>query len=326
MAAFSPDRRVLLSALTLSACATASGTDISDALRDSTPDEIIPLWPGDAPGGDEVTVTEQVIERPNEEHLRDRIVTGVRRPTLSIFRPARPSGAALLVIPGGGYRHVVVDKEGYEAARWFTARGLTCFVLRYRLPGDHWAAGPDVSLQDAQRAMRVIRAGAAGYGVDPVRVASIGFSAGGHVAASLAVRFDLPLAPGADAIDALPAQPVVTCLMYPVITMGPAAHAGSRSYLLGERPTPEGVARYSLEDHARADMTPTMLMHAADDASVPLTNTTSMFEAIRAAGVKAELHVFEEGGHGFGLRFARGKPAAAWPELFSTWAQRHSAF
>lgn len=326
MAEFNPDRRVLLSALTLSACATAGGADITDALRDTAPEDIVPLWPGDAPGGEAVTVTEQVIERPNEENLRDRIVLGVRRPTLSIFRPARPNGAGLLVIPGGGYRHVVVDKEGYEAARWFTARGVTCFVLRYRLPGDHWAAGSDVSLQDAQRAMRVIRTGATSYGVDPARVASIGFSAGGHVAASLAVRFDLPLAPGGDAADALPAQPAVSCLMYPVITMGPAAHAGSRSYLLGEHPTPDGIARYSLEGHARADMTPTMLMHAADDTSVPLSNTTTMFEAIRAAGVKTELHVFEEGGHGFGLRFARGKPAAAWPDLFTTWAQRHGVF
>jgi dipeptidyl aminopeptidase/acylaminoacyl peptidase len=108
--------------------------------------------------------------------------------------------------------------------------------------------------------------------------------------------------------------------------MGPGAHAGSRSYLLGEHPTPAALARYSLESHARADMTPTMLMHAADDTSVPLSNTTSKFEAIRAAGVKTELHVFEEGGHGFGLRFARGKPAAAWPELFSAWAQRHGVF
>jgi len=313
----------LLAGFALSGCATAripTGNALDAALRDTPPDAIIPLWPNGVPGGENVTVVEEEISRPNAEGLPDRIVRFVRTPHLSLFRATQPNGSALLIIPGGGYRHVVIDKEGYEAARWFAARGITAYVLRYRLPGDGWAAGPDVSLQDAQRAMRVIRAQS---GIDPARVAAIGFSAGGHVATSLATRFDWPLSPDGDASNA---KPDISCFMYPVITMGEAGHAGSRSYLLGANPTPEALARYSLENHARADMSPTMVIHAADDEAVPLANGLAIYDAIRRAGVRSELHVFEEGGHGFGLRFVRDKPAGIWPQLFFNWGQRHGIF
>lgn len=317
-----PDRRAFLAALSLSACATGIETPegaalaLEAALRDTPPDETMPLWDGAPPGGERVTVNEELIERPNDLNLRDRIVRGVRTPTLSLFCPAQADGSALLIIPGGGYRHVVVDKEGFEAARWFAARGVSAYVLRYRLPGDHWAAGPDIALQDAQRAMRLIRD-------RHERVSAIGFSAGGHVGALLATRFDQPLAPDGDARNA---KPDVSCLMYPVITMGAAAHAGSRSYLLGENPSQAALQRYSMENHARGDMSPTMVIHAADDASVPLSNGMDFYHAVAGAGVRSELHVFEEGGHGFGLRFVRDKPAGAWPLLFHAWAARHGAF
>src|SRR5262249_27665548 len=121
-----PDRRALLAALSLSACATtpAPEANFSNELRDTPPDDVILLWPEGAPGGERVTVSEELVERPNDLGLRDRIVRGVRTPTLSVFRPQRATGAALLIVPGGGYRHVVVDKEGFEAARWFAARGI----------------------------------------------------------------------------------------------------------------------------------------------------------------------------------------------------------
>lgn len=317
-----PDRRVLLAALGLAACATApqAVANFSNELRDTAPDDVIVLWPEGAPGGERVTATEELVERPNDLGLRDRIVRGVRIPTLSVFRPQQGNGSAVLIVPGGGYRHVVVDKEGFEAARWFAARGIAAYVLRYRLPGDGWSAGPDVALQDAQRAMRVIRAQA---GVDANKVALLGFSAGGHVSAMLATRFDAQLAPDG---DTRAAQPSLTCLMYPVITMGADAHAGSRGFLLGPSPSAEAIARYSMEQHARADMTPTMLVHAADDDAVPLSNTMAMHSALRAARVRTELHIFEEGGHGFGLRFVRDKPAGAWPTLFHAWASRHGVF
>lgn len=317
-----PDRRVLLAALTLSACATAPApqANFSAELRDAAPDDVIVLWPAGAPGAERVTVAEELVERPNDLGLRDRIVRGVRTPTLSVFRPRHGNGSAVLIVPGGGYRHVVVDKEGFEAARWFAARGIAAYVLRYRLPGDGWSAGADVALQDAQRAMRVLREQA---GIDAGRVALLGFSAGGHVSAMLATRFDAPLAPDGDTRTA---QPSMTCLMYPVITMGADAHAGSRGFLLGPAPSAEAIVRYSMEQHARGDMTPTMLVHAADDDAVPLSNTMAMHTALRTAQVRTELHVFEEGGHGFGLRFVRDKPAGAWPQLFHAWASRHGVF
>lgn len=319
----SPDRRALLAALSLSACASAPAAvgDIEAALRDSEPDEIVPLWPGEAPGGTNDTVVYEVVaERPNDLGLRDRAVQGVRRPALSLFRPARSDGSALLIVPGGGYRYVVIDKEGHETARWFAARGVSVYVLRYRLPGDGWGAGPDVALQDAQRAMRVVRAQP---GIDPARVALLGFSAGGHVAAQLAARFDAPLAPDG---DTRPARPDIACLLYPVITMGDGAHAGSRSYLLGPAPSETMVARYSMERHVRPDMSATMLVHAADDMSVLPANSMAMYSALLRAGVRSELHLFEEGGHGFGLRLVRDKPAAAWPALFHGWGRRHGVF
>jgi len=315
------DRRALLAALSLSACATTApaADEIAAALRDTEPDAVISLWLDGAPGGGNVSVTEEVVERPNDLGLRDRIVRGVRTATLSLFRPARPDGSALLIAPGGGYRYVVIDKEGFETARWFAARGVMAYVLRYRLPGDGWAAGPDVALEDAQQAMRIIRAQP---GVDRARVAQIGFSAGGHVAAMLATRFDAPLGHG----DATSARPDISCLMYPVITMGPAGHPGSRSYLLGAAPSAEMVARYSMENYARRDMSPTMFVHAYDDDSVPVANSMGMHEAVLRAGVGAELHVFEEGGHGFGLRFVRDKPVGVWPVLFHAWGRRHGVF
>jgi len=318
----SPDRRALLAALSLSACATAPApvNELDAALRDSEPDEFIPLWQEGAPGATNTTAMEEIVERPNDLGLRDRIVRGVRTPALSLFRPARPDGSTLLIIPGGGYRHVVVDKEGYEAARWFASRGVAAYVLRYRLPGDHWAAGPDVQLQDAQRAMRMIRARP---GVDGARVAAMGFSAGGHVAAMLATRFDAPLAPDGDTSSA---RPDINCLIYPVITMGSDGHAGSRSYLLGQAPSADMVARYSMEQQTRPDMSPTVLVHSADDTTVLVSNSLAMYAGLQRAGVRGELHVFEEGGHGFGLRFTRGKPVAAWPALVHAWGRKHGVF
>lgn len=140
-----PDRRALLAELSLSACAATAprvGDELAAALRDREPDAILPPWPREAPGAaNDRLLYEAVAERPNDLGLRDRAVQGVLRPVLSLFRPARPDGSALLIVPGGGYRHVVIDKEGYETARWFAARGVTAYVLRYRLPGDGWAAG-----------------------------------------------------------------------------------------------------------------------------------------------------------------------------------------
>ena len=241
---------------------------------------------------------------------------------MSVFRPKVPNGAAALLIPGGGYIRVVIDKEGFEVARRLAGAGVTCFVLRYRLAREGWTSR-DVALQDAQRAMRLIRAGASAYGIDPARVVAMGFSAGGHVAASLATGYARDVYAPLDAADRLAARPDLSALIYPVIEMSrPFAHAGSREALLGKDPPADLEAAYSPQHHVTDRTPPTFLVHAADDASVPLENSLAYLSALRAAKVPAELHVFEEGGHGFGIYLARGKPAHAWPDLFLTWADR----
>ena len=288
------------------------------------PTEIIELWPAGPPGGDKVTAVEAIIERGDPKGLRDRALTHTRKPTLVVFRPKTPNGAAVVLIPGGGYERVVLDKEGYETARWLAGHGYTCFVLFYRLPGDGWAAGPDAPLQDAQRGLRLVRSKAAAMGFNPDRVAIMGFSAGGHVAASLTTRFAAKVYDRIDAADDLSAKPNLSALIYPVITMDPASmHGGSRKQLLGANPTPEKIALYSPEQQVTADLPPVFLLHAADDKAVPVENSLAMFTALKAKAIPTEMHVFEEGGHGFGLRFVTGKPVAAWPGLFETFAKRH---
>lgn len=293
-------------------------TPMQAALDAPDPPEVIALWPGAAPGHPPGMVAEEILPRSPPEGMRDRAVIHVAKPTLTVFRPRTANGAAVLIIPGGGYARVVVDKEGFETARYLAARGYTAFVLRYRLPGDHWAAGPDAALQDAQRAIRLIRAG--DFGVVEDRIAVVGFSAGGHVAGSLAARAaDQTYAP-IDAADNQPTAPRALCLMYPVISMREdIAYAGLRAQFAGAAP----LETYSVEARVTAAMPPTLLMHSADDTTVPVANSVVMFQALQAAKVAAELHIFETGSHGFGMRFLEGKSAAAWPELFLGWLKRH---
>jgi acetyl esterase/lipase len=288
------------------------------------PPAALPIWPGDPPGGEAVAVQELVVERAKDPTaLRDRYVQHVRRPTLTVFKPARPNGASLVMAPGGGYKWVVMDKEGYECAARFAQAGITVFVMTYRLPADGWAAGPATPLQDVQRALRLVRSQAPGRGLDPARIALMGFSAGGHVAGCGSLMFDRRAYAPVDAVDALSARPDLSLLCYPVASMdGAIAHAGSRRELLGETPTAEMQAAWSLENHARPDAPPTFLLHALDDASVPPANSLRLMEALRARKVPVEAHFFEEGGHGFGLRFTTGKPVAAWPDLAVAWMRR----
>ena len=286
------------------------------------PTVVIRLWPGLAPGGERVTVTPRVVERSTDPAFHDRFAQYTAEPILTVLRPDHPNGASLLLIPGGGYKWAVVDKEGLDCARVFAAAGVTCFVLRYRLPGDGWTAGPDAPLQDAQRAMRLVRSRAAAHGLDPGRIAVLGASAGGHVAGLLTARADATYA-AVDEADAVSHRPDLSILLYPVATMAdPHVHAGSRLELLGPEPTPEAVERYSLERMDWTGRPPTFLLHAIDVPAVPVENSLQLLSALRAAGVPCEEHLFEEGGHGFGIRLIAGKPAAVWPQLALAWAAR----
>jgi len=297
-------------------------TPLGPQVAPADPVETIRLWPAAAPGGEAVTVTPIVPERSTDPAFHDRYAQYTTDPILTVLRPGRPDGRSLLLIPGGGYRWAVVDKEGLDVARFFAAQGITCFILRYRLPADGWTSGPDAPLQDAQRALRLIRSRAASEGLDPKRIAVLGASAGGHLAGLLTVRLDAAYEP-VDAADTASHRPDLTILLYPVVTMAdPFAHAGSRLQLLGPAPTPEQIAAWSLERMDWTGAPPTFLLHAIDDAAVPVENSLNLLSALRMATVTAEAHLFQEGGHGFGIRLITGKPAAAWPSLTLAWAER----
>ncbi|RZL84421.1 MAG: alpha/beta hydrolase [Sphingomonas sp.] len=286
------------------------------------PTETIDLWPAGAPGAPTNLPVEVVEDRATGAGMTDRAVHGIARPRMVVFRPAKSNGSAILVMPGGGYVRIVVDREGYEIARWLADRGWTVFVLFYRLPGDGWAAGPDVTLSDAQRAMRLIRAGAGLYGIKPDRVAAMGFSAGGHVCGDLATRFAQQTYTPIDAADRGSARPDLAALVYAVQSMAlPLAHPGSRTLLLGNSPTPALEQAHSTASNVTPDTPPCFLVHAEDDRSVPVDNTLAFRAAAIKAGVAVETHLFATGGHGFGLSRAVGKPAASWPTLFEEWSR-----
>lgn len=302
-------------------------TAASPHLTFPDPTETIDLWPGGALGSPATPLTETVRERSTDRSFNDRIVLGINRPRMVVFRPARPNGAAVLITPGGGYSWVVIDKEGYEMARWLAARGVTAFVLFYRLPHEGWAAGPNTPLTDAQRAMRLIRHRAANYSVDPRRVIAMGFSAGGHLCADLLTRFNASVYEPVDAADRLSARPDAAAPIYPVVSMTlPTAHAGSRRNLIGESPSAELERRHSPHRNVPADAPPTFLLHAEDDKSVVVENSLLLRSALLTAGVPVETHLYPDGGHGFGLRLAREKSVEGWQELFLAWGRKRRLF
>jgi acetyl esterase/lipase len=305
----------------------APSTSESKHLTWPDPVETIDLWPKGAPGTPASLPKETVKERSTDPAFNDRYVFGISRPRMAVFRPQRPNGSAVLIMPGGGYRWVVIDKEGYEMARWLAGRGVTAFVLFYRLPHEGWASGPDTPLADAQRAMRLIRSRARSYAIDPARLCALGFSAGGHLCASLLTRFAANVYHAVDSADSLSARPDIAAPVYPVISMSaPAAHAGSRANLIGEHASPQLERAYNPALNVPANAPPTFLCHAEDDPSVPVANTLMMREGLLRAKVPVETHLYPDGGHGFGLRLAKGKSVEGWQEVFHSWGRKRGVF
>ena len=290
-------------------------------------DEVVRLWPGRIPGQTGKPIVRKIRDRSKRPGFFDRSVSGIAVPELVVKRPATPNGAAVLLVPGGGYGFLAYDNEGVEQARWLNALGVTCFILLYRLPGEGWDNRQLVPLQDAQRAMRVIRTGAATFGIDANRVAVLGFSAGGHLAGSLATRFAEPTYAPVDAADRISARPDLAGLIYPVISMEAAiTHKGSRDNLLGPSPTPAEVEAASVDKRVTADTPPVFLVHAGNDPVVPVANSLVMYAAMLAAKRPAEMNLFDEGGHGFGVRLPKTVPTSVWPTLFSAYATRKGVF
>ena len=258
------------------------------------------LWPGGAPGA----VGTEAVDKP--------------KITVYLAPADRATGAAVVVCPGGGYRVVAADHEGRQVALWLNSLGVSAFVLQYRLGDRYRHPAP---LQDAQRAIRMVRSRAREWGVDPKRVGILGFSAGGHLASTAATHFDDGRPDAADPIERQGSRPDFAVLCYAVISLvDPVAHAGSRRNLLGDPADPALVELLSSERQVTARTPPAFLWHTADDDGVPVENSILFFEALHKAGVPGELHVFQHGHHGLGL--APGDPAVSqWPALCARWME-----
>ena len=247
-------------------------------------------------------------------------------PTLAVHKPDEPNGTAVVVCPGGGYGTLATGHEGKDVAAWLNSLGVTAGVLRYRVsPNRHPAP-----LLDVQRAIRLMRKNAREYNVNPAKVGVLGFSAGGHLAASAATlhteqaRKLNPLATADPLVEAVSARPDFAVLIYPVITFtGPHAHGGSARNLLGKEATPERLVQFSLQTQVTAETPPTFLVATGEDTGVPPENAVLFWQALRARGVPAELHVFETGPHGFGMggeaSADRGREGPDWTGLCAAW-------
>ena len=258
------------------------------------------LWPEGAPGA--------VGTEPED------------KPKLTLYRaPAdRANGTAVVVCPGGSYRTLASDHEGRQVAEWLNTLGVSAFVLQYRVGPRYRHPAP---LLDAQRALRLVRARAREWGVDPARVGILGFSAGGHLVSTAGTHFDDGNAQSPDPVDRMGSRPDFMVLAYPVISFtAPFTHVGSRQSLLGDAPDPRLVEELSSERHVTARTPPAFLFHTSDDPGVPVENSIVFYQALHAARVPAELHVFPKGPHGVGLA-PQDPVLSQWPPLCAAWLQ-----
>lgn len=287
------------------------------------PKERFPLWPGKPPGAPTKPIVPNWTMN-NPPPNRELWIRGVPFPEVHVYRPARPDGSSLLVLPGGGYEFLSIQNEGLDPTERFNAERTTCFILTYRLPVEGWADRSLVALQDAQRAMRLIRSRAADFRIDPARLGALGFSAGGHLAADLAVSHAERVYPPVDAADQLSARPAFAGLVYPVISLDPKETLGNSAFnLLGEIPAPKLIVARSPALHVTRDTPPSFIAAAMDDGLVLPPNSQRWISACLAAKASVEAHLFADGGHGFGLHLPRDLPGSHWPDLFALWMRKH---
>jgi acetyl esterase/lipase len=277
------------------ATATAAATTLEPK---PTPTERIALWPGKAPNGDG--------SFEDSSHQ------------LEVFLPpaAKANGTAIVLCPGGGYIRHVTDREGYPIAEWLNANGIACIILEYRLPKLRHA----VPLLDAQRALRLTRANAERWHIDPQRTGILGFSAGGHVAATATTHFDAGKPAATDPIERQSCRPSFAWLVYPVVTMGEFTHSGSRKELLGESPPADLVRLYSNELQVTADTPPVFFAHAIDDKPVPIENSRQFADAMKYHRRPVELIELPSGGHG--LNGCKGPLWEQWKAAALAWSEK----
>lgn len=260
--------------------------------------QVLPLW----------KVIPQEIKAPDyqeKEITKEGKVQStslVSIPTLSVFLPSgiKQNQTAVIILPGGGYQHLAIDKEGTKVAEWFNSLGIVAFVLKYRLPSDLIMTNKNVGpLQDAQEAIRVVRQNAAKWNIDPNKIGVMGFSAGGHLASTLCTHYDDRVYETSSKVSA---RPDFSLLIYPVISMqNDITHKGSQISLLGENASQELIDSFSNEKKVNAQTPPAFLVHATDDGAVFPENSINYYLALKNNKVVAELHLYENGGHGFGL-------------------------
>jgi acetyl esterase/lipase len=277
--------------------AVALCVPLASAFADAAKVEL--LWPGGAPGakGD----------------------ADGDKPSLTIYLPPqnKATGAAVVICPGGGYGHLAMDHEGHQVAQWLNSLGVAGFILKYRHRGTGY--GHPAPLQDAQRAIRMVRSRAKEWSVRPDRIGIMGFSAGGHLASTAGTHFDKGKPDAADPVDRASCRPDFMVLVYPVISFTePFTHVGSRKNLLGENPDPKLVESLSNEKQVTAETPPTFLVHTNEDPGVPAENSVAFYLALRRAKVPAEMHIYAKGPHGFGLG-KKGEPMATWPDRCVDW-------
>jgi acetyl esterase/lipase len=256
------------------------------------------VWPAAAPGETEARGEEKLEEQKTGQREVKRL-TNISKPTLTFFRPPRErdTGTAVVICPGGGYHILAMDLEGEEVATWLNSIGVTGIVLKYRVPRKEGKPPHEAPLQDAQRAMSLVRSRASEWDIAPDRIGILGFSAGGHLSAATSTNFDQRKYDALDAVDQESCRPDFTVLVYP-------------AYLLTE-------GKLSPEIRVAKDSPPTFFAHAYDDGIGP-ENSIAMFTALKQSGVPAELHVYASGGHGFGLRPSE-HPASTWPKRCEEW-------
>lgn len=242
-------------------------------------------------------------------------------PTITPYPAPRETAtdSAIIVFPGGGYSHLSEIKEGSDVAKWLNTLGITAFVVKYRLGMKYHQPN---QLLDAARAMRIVRSRAKEWNIDAKRIGILGFSAGGHLASTLGTHFDAGKADAKDEVERVSSRPDLMILMYPVITMGEFAHQGSKLNLLDKDPSPDVVKLYSNELQVTKETPPTFLVHTMTDATVPVENSLMFADALRKNKVPFEMHIYEQGPHGFGL--APTNPVlATWTNRCADWLAVH---
>lgn len=280
-------------------------------------DAIIPLWPEGIPCENDL-VTQ--IEETNDS----RRIKSVNEPLIAAYLPSagKANGTGVVICPGGGYYLLAWDKEGAKIAEWFNSIGVAAFVLQYRLP--HWEAEDcrsQVALMDAQRAIRIVRSRAKEWRLSPNRIGVMGFSAGGHLASTISTHFDMGEPSAKVRANRVSSRPDFSILMYPVISMDSSiTHSGSKRNLLGEEPTEDDLIFFSNEKQVTAATPPTLLIHADNDGGVVAENSIAYYLALRKEGIPAALHIYELGGHGFGLAENMGS-VSGWPQACKGWLE-----